>query len=146
MNRKQKRAIAHAIKMGRLKPKNNNYGDRVYGEWDPKLCFRCKGKMELEKSLFQKICTGCREKDPTYTTDEKTLMNKWDSIDDVNKVLQRMKDNDWSWARNYTCKYIDVRIDMRDGGAIIWDNDGNRVGPDALNWQYSKETPIRPNT
>ena len=50
----------------------------------------------------------------------------------------------WTWIKNSDCKYIQLRIDMRDGGFVICDGEGRRISFDALKYQYSKETPERP--
>lgn len=43
---------------------------------------------------------------------------------------------DWSWARNMDCKYVNIRIDMRDGGFVLVNQKGERISLDALKWQY----------
>jgi hypothetical protein len=52
----------------------------------------------------------------------------------------------WSWVKNTSCKYIQIKIDMRDGGYVLLDRDGNRISFDQLKWQYSAETPNEPGT
>ena len=47
--------------------------------------------------------------------------------------------NRWSWARNMDCKYVNIRIDMRDGGFILIDSKGKRISLDALKFQYKGE-------
>lgn len=42
---------------------------------------------------------------------------------------------DWMWIKNMRCKYISLRIDMRDGTFIILDRDGNRISFDDLKRQ-----------
>ena len=42
----------------------------------------------------------------------------------------------WSWARNFNCKYVNLRIDMRDGGFIFTDDTGQRINLEQLKWQY----------
>jgi hypothetical protein len=49
------------------------------------------------------------------------------------------KDSDWSWAKNHECKYIDIRIDMRDGGFVVLSregDDGRRICLEHLKWQW----------
>src|SRR5690349_3707501 len=64
---------------------------------------------------------------------------EWDNISDVIAVLERAKNFDWSWALNNRCKYLDLRVDMRDGGCIIKDRDGKRITVAELNYQYSSK-------
>jgi hypothetical protein len=42
----------------------------------------------------------------------------------------------WSWTKNSECKYIDIRIDMRDGGFILRNRDGKRIELKDLKFQY----------
>lgn len=63
--------------------------------------------------------------------------NRWDDIRDVMAVLN---DKRWSWAANTDCKYLNLRVDMRDGGCLIEAN-SRRISPKQLRWQYSRETP-----
>jgi hypothetical protein len=46
---------------------------------------------------------------------------------------------DWSWSRNMDCKYINIRIDMRDGGFVLVNQRGERVSLDAIKWQYKSK-------
>jgi hypothetical protein len=69
---------------------------------------------------------------------EKIKLNVWDHVDDFLKVYEAMKREEWNWALNSRCKYVELRIDMRDGGCIIRDRDGNRIDPKELEHQYSE--------
>jgi hypothetical protein len=51
--------------------------------------------------------------------------------------------NEWSWSRNWDCKYVDIRFDMRDGGFTVRNREGKRISLEQLKWQYKslpKET------
>jgi len=71
-------------------------------------------------------------------------MNSWDHIDSFLDVYKRMKEGKWDWFRNSECKYVELRIDMRDGGCIIRNGEGKRINPEELAWQYSNLTPDPP--
>ena len=45
--------------------------------------------------------------------------NSWDHLNNFLEVYKLMTEKKWSWGRNHMCKYIDLRIDMRDGGCLI---------------------------
>lgn len=60
---------------------------------------------------------------------EKIATNTWDSIDDFIVVLEKMRAGQWHWVSNPRCKYVNLRVDMRDGGCLIRDKDGNRIDP-----------------
>lgn len=80
--------------------------------------------------------------------EEKIKNNIWERPNTLEEIVEFIKqstkeDSDWSWARNSNCKYIDLRIDMRDGGFIL-SAKGKRISLNQLKWQYSKETPRFP--
>lgn len=56
-------------------------------------------------------------------------------------ILENTRDRfeGWQWINNSRCKYISLRIDMRDGGFIIVDRDGTRISFDQLKYQYGQE-------
>ena len=70
--------------------------------------------------------------------------NLWDQLEDFLVVYNKMKAKEWVWFKSMDCKYVDLRIDMRDGGCIIKNIDGVRISPEQLAWQYSKEEPECP--
>ncbi|MBX3653248.1 MAG: hypothetical protein KF686_03625 [Ramlibacter sp.] len=60
------------------------------------------------------------------------IPSQWDHINDVISVLALASAGRWHWGENMDCKYVEVRIDMRDGGCIIKDRHGTRITPAAL--------------
>jgi len=42
----------------------------------------------------------------------------------------------WRWSRNTKCKYVTIRIDMRDGMCLLMDRDGERISLEELAFQY----------
>lgn len=70
------------------------------------------------------------------TAEEKTKYNVWDNlIDHVVPIVELAKRHKWCWFNSpfrQRVKYINVRIDMRNGHCIITDNDGNRINPEDL--------------
>jgi len=66
---------------------------------------------------------------------EKERLNVWDHLKDFIKVFKLMKENKWSWIYNPECKYVELRIDMRNGGCLIKDRRGNRIDPKDLEYQ-----------
>ena len=44
----------------------------------------------------------------------------------------------WSWAGNSRCKYITIRIDMRDGAAVLRDGEGTEITVKQLTQQCSR--------
>ena len=71
------------------------------------------------------------------TLAQKSAANVWDHIDDALAVIELARAGKWSPYENFRCKYIELRIDMRDGGCIIKDQEGNRIDPAELRKQTS---------
>ncbi len=95
-----------------------------------------------------------READPGY--ESLISGNKWHDREDFDAfvtVIKRLSEeprwengsyaegsNRWSWARNTSCKYVCLRIDMRDGGFNLTDDQGERISLKMLAWQYGRDT------
>ena len=69
---------------------------------------------------------------------KKIESNIWDDGKEVFKAIKDVLASKWSWSRNPECKYIVVRIDMRDGGCLLKDRKGNRIGIEDLVYQYER--------
>ncbi len=89
-----------------------------------------------------------QDANPTYG--EKVKANEWHEASDLQQILSVIRDigelpsKGWHWtmSRSWRCKYIDLRIDMRDGGFILKDRNGTRISLDELrNQTTSEETP-----
>jgi hypothetical protein len=71
------------------------------------------------------------------TLKQKQAANVWDHVDDALAVIELARAGKWSPYENMQCKYIELRIDMRDGGCLIRDKDGNRIDVTDLRKQMS---------
>lgn len=64
--------------------------------------------------------------------------NIWhtDTKDLFDAVLECLSGK-WRWSRtkNMNCKYITIRIDMRDGGYLLYDDSGKRIDTEELKYQ-----------
>lgn len=80
-----------------------------------------------------------RDRNSSIPLEEKIKKNIWDSLEDFLDVVAMVKEGKWRWAYNPKFKYVNLRIDMRDGGCLILDNDGNRVDPKDLRFQYNND-------
>lgn len=82
--------------------------------------------------------------EPSDNDKQRFVDNLWEeNLDEVMSfVKEAIKDpfEGWQWINNSRCKYVDIRIDMRDGGFIIKDRDGKRISFDQLKHQYKGET------
>lgn len=52
---------------------------------------------------------------------------EWHPLQEVIDLLKAQTDGRWHWGLDMPLKYLEVRIDVRDGNCIIRDRDGNRV-------------------
>ena len=64
-------------------------------------------------------------------------MSKWIDVSKVIEVVEKAKNRKWNWGFNSRCKYINIRIDMRDGHCLLFDRDDNPITLDDLNYQCS---------
>lgn len=65
-------------------------------------------------------------------------MSEWIPFKEVgDKILELSSESSsWTWAYNSQCKYVDVRVDMRDGHCILVDRHGNPIKLDDLERQH----------
>lgn len=67
--------------------------------------------------------------------------NVWEDGKDLQTVIDFIKkkanrsDGDWEWFRNGNCKYVQIRVDMRDGHFILLDRLAKRITFDELKFQ-----------
>ena len=68
--------------------------------------------------------------------------NTWEDKTDLKEVLSLIDKAttagngfSWIWWKNSPCKYVNIRIDMRDGGFVICDRDDKRITLDELKAQ-----------
>ena len=70
--------------------------------------------------------------------------NHWHSK--VRTFLAQIASPDWSWASNSRFKYLNIRVDTRNGRFLIFEDQGRRVDIEQVLWQYSKDTPTPPTS
>lgn len=74
-------------------------------------------------------------------TKEEIMKNRWERKEDIDQIINFVKEfatkdnHDWSWVKNWNCKYFSIRFDMRDGAFIIKDGNGNRITFEELKYQ-----------
>lgn len=76
--------------------------------------------------------------------------NQWHPREDLQKTLDALLPlctpdkekpwksiSGWRWSANpdWRAKYVDIRIDMRDGGFILMDRNGKRISLDQIQAQ-----------
>ena len=70
---------------------------------------------------------------------EKIENNIWDDSEEVlTAIRDLLTTRQWHWLENPRCKYVEVRIDMRDGMCILKDRDGKRILVKDLEYQRGK--------
>ncbi len=57
----------------------------------------------------------------------------------VAEVVAHAVSGRWMWWRNTKCKYISIRIDMRDGHCVLRDRDDNIISIEGLKEQHGKD-------
>lgn len=104
------------------------------GHKDRKIKQLEKKIKELEKS---------RDIEPSEKNANKFYHNSWDKLQDVGQAVADTVNlavkQEWSWIRNWNCKYVSIRIDMRSGHCVLVDKDGSRISIEQLKYQYNGE-------
>ncbi len=72
---------------------------------------------------------------PTPDVQTKIDSNTWDHFGDILPTLKTISHGDWYWGANSRCKYIEIRIDTRDGGCILYDRNRVRISPEQFAFQ-----------
>lgn len=80
------------------------------------------------------------EHQPTPDVQAKMDANQWDHFGDILPTLKAISRGEWYWGANSRCKYIEIRLDTRDGGCILYDRERVRISPE----QFAHQShPIR---
>lgn len=72
---------------------------------------------------------------PSEDVQKKIQSNTWDHFGDILPTLKAISRGEWYWGMNSRCKYIELRIDTRDGGCILYDRDRVRISPEQFAFQ-----------
>lgn len=67
---------------------------------------------------------------PTPDVQAKMAANQWDHFGDILPTLKAISRGDWYWGANSRCKYIEIRLDTRDGGCLLYDRERVRISPE----------------
>lgn len=81
---------------------------------------------------------------PTADVVEKMISNTWDHFGDILPTLKAISRGEWYWGANQRCKYIEIRIDTRDGGCLLFDSQRLRISPEQFahqSYQVGKKAP-----
>ena len=81
---------------------------------------------------------------PTADVVEKMISNTWDHFGDILPTLKAISRGEWYWGANQRCKYIEIRIDTRDGGCLLFDSQRLRISPEQFahqSYQVGKMDP-----
>lgn len=104
------------------------------------------GEWKAEKRPFlaeRKPIEGIDYPPSSEEFNEAVKNNSWHSgatlLTTVGEVCKLIESKEWSWVRNMDSKYVDIRIDMRDGGFVITNRDGKRINLEQIKWQFDYE-------
>jgi hypothetical protein len=79
-----------------------------------------------------------KDRNSSIPFEKKVTENTWDSIEDFLDVLSDSRSGKWKWYLNPKYKYVNIRVDMRDGGCIFLTDGKQRVDPSAVKHQYGE--------
>lgn len=57
----------------------------------------------------------------------------------VDFIKQILDDPNWSWGKNMDCKYVSLRVDMRDGKVLLQNRNGKGIRIEDVKYQYKRE-------
>jgi hypothetical protein len=115
------------------------------------VCIPIADHTELIENVYKSIDMYNKEVNPFLAkvrehVEAKSAKNIWDKQDGTLQekfdfILSAVKDRTegWLWVRNSRCKYVELRIDMRDGGHLLFDRDGARIHFEELKFQHGKD-------
>jgi hypothetical protein len=69
----------------------------------------------------------------------------WVPIEKIVEVIEQSRAKKWLWPLNWDCKYIVLRIDMRDGHCVIMDRNQKPITLAELQRQRSIDKPTGGN-
>lgn len=101
---------------------------------------------ELRMRSLQAAPEGAPQQEGNLTTEvvEKMISNTWDHFGDILPTLKAISRGEWYWGANQRCKYIEIRIDTRDGGCLLFDSKRVRISPEQFahqSYQVGKMDP-----
>ena len=102
---------------------------------------QCRCMDTADHKTTYEVCAKCQATSSTrkeLTFEQKLETNTWDNnLDEVVATVKELSgpDSNWTWTRNWDCKYIDIHIDMRDGWFTLIDNKGKRISLEQLKRQ-----------
>lgn len=84
-------------------------------------------------TFVQRVLAGGVLRPPSeLSLADKQASNTWDHLSDFHQVYRQMLAGQWWWFNNSACKYVELRVDMRDGGCLIKNRHGERIDPTEL--------------
>lgn len=138
MNRRQRRDLNKKRKQSNAV----NYSANMSASWT--TAGWKPPKEEPEKMVPGVNCPPTEEE-----FEKKVNANIWHDREEFDTFIAKIKslsnendpDRQWCWAYNSECKYLDIRIDMRDGGFILTNRTNKRINLAQLEWQYESVKP-----
>lgn len=78
-------------------------------------------------------------------TKEQAEANEWEVKSDLDRIVTLIKglsgetkfhsSKEWTWLKNSQCKYVSLRVDMRDGAFVLMNRGGERITIEQLEKQ-----------
>lgn len=102
--------------------RNNLSSDEDYAEYSKAL--------DLVLSASLAASAGSDPVAPSEDVQKKIQSNTWDHFGAILPTLKAISRGDWYWGANSRCKYIEIRLDTRDGGCLLFDRERVRISPE----------------
>lgn len=88
--------------------------------------------------LLGRAALSANAGEPTEDVKQKIASNTWDHFGDILPTLKAISRGEWYWGANSRCKYIEIRLDTRDGGCLLYDRERVRISPEQFAHQHHR--------
>lgn len=88
--------------------------------------------------LMGRAALSANAGEPTEDVKQKIASNTWDNFGDILPTLKAISRGEWYWGANSRCKYIEIRLDTRDGGCLLYDRERVRISPEQFAHQHHR--------
>ena len=104
--------------------------------------FAVEAENKSDEEIIELLCHNKIEIKEELPNSQGFSPHKWIPFYKLLDTLKQMNINRWSWVGNTQCKYINLRIDMRDLHCILTDNDGKEITLEQLSFQRKDYTDL----
>lgn len=129
-------SIVESIKMSSSRTETADWGKLALAICRDTSAAEIENWYEKVIAILAGVDSDRQEKEPGSN-----LHVGWAPFEAVRLVVEDAIEGRWSWHSNIRCKYIELRVDMRDGHCIIKDRNGSPLTIEELQSQKIEGEP-----